>query len=102
MGFQSADVKEFARNLLCLEGVTGVWTLTPTEREAFLWITVEGFDEIAVLHRRGVYERAETFYDEHRDQMGDDFTFDYHVLVDDPELGDPHIPSTAERLEEAA
>lgn len=102
MGFQSSDVSSFARSLFELEGVTGVWALTPNEHEAYLWITVEGFDEPAVLHRRGVYERLERFYDDHRDQMGDEFSFDYHVLVDDPDLGEPHIPSTARRLEKAA
>jgi hypothetical protein len=102
MGFRSSEISSFATSLLELEGVTGVWILTPNEREAYLWVTVEGFDEPAVLHRRGVYDRVEAFYDEHRDQMSADFAFDYHVLVDDPDLDEPHVPSTARRVKEAA
>lgn len=98
MGLHSADIASFAKTLLPLDSVTGVWTFTPSEREITIWVTVRGFDDEAALRRETVYQTVETFIDENRDQMGSDFVFDYYVLVDDIELGAPQIPEIAQQV----
>lgn len=95
MGLGASEVVAFATGLNDLEGVTGVWSLCPSEREVVLWVTVRGFDEKAALNRAGVYGAIEGFITEHRAQMPADLMLDYFVLVDDAELGEPQIPATA-------
>jgi hypothetical protein len=97
MGFQSADAADLGRALLHMDGVSGVWLLSPTDRDLLMWVTVRGFDESAALRRQAVYDRVESFLDRHMEDIrASDFVFDYFVLVDDDELGEAQIPAAAE------
>ena len=96
MGLQARDVVSFGRSLLDLRGVTGVWALAPSQREAVLWVTVRGFDEQGALDRAGVYNVIERYIDDHRGQMPNDLMLDYFVLVDDEDLGEVQIPASAQ------
>lgn len=99
MGFQSADVFSLGRELLVMEGVSGVWVLAPSDHEATAWITVKGFDDRGALDRQSVYRTVERFLDERAEDLGATrFAFDYFVLVDDDDLGEPQIPDVAQRV----
>jgi len=96
MGFQSADVAALGREVLSMKGVSGVWSFSPTDQDALLWVTVRGFDDRAALDRQAVYDAVERFIDRHLpDFKSSGFVFDYFVLVDDEELGEAQIPAAA-------
>ena len=98
MGFQASDLAAFASSLSRMPGVVGVWLLAPAESEATMWAVVSGFDAQAHNRRLEIRERVEKFLGEHQDAMIEGaFAFDYHVLVDHPELGEVQIPAGAER-----
>jgi hypothetical protein len=80
-----------------MPGVTGVWTLAPSDLHLMMWVTARGFDERAFHDRQAVYAAIHRFIDEHVEALrASEFAFDHSVLVDDLELGDPLIPDEAE------
>jgi hypothetical protein len=94
MGFQTSDLRTICQKLLLFSGVSGVWLLGgPTDRDGIIYVTVRGFDAEAHANRLAVISEIEHYLADHRASMDEArFIFDYAVLVDDPELGDPHIP----------
>ena len=101
MGFQVGDLRDFCRKLLGFQGVTGVWLLSgPSDRDGLVYVTVAGFGgEEFHSNRMRVYGAVEDFLAERRDDMKESaFVFDYFVLADAPDLGEPGIPAGAERI----
>jgi hypothetical protein len=99
MGFQSADLIEFARGLVPLQGVSGIWLYTPTDHDASLYVLVNGLDPEAMKDRGRVYSVIEDYVQDMRPEMDEsDFLFHYSVLVDDEEIGEPFIPSGAKQV----
>lgn len=98
MGFQASDLASFSSSLTSTPGVVGVWLFAPDEHQATMWIVVSGFDAEAHSRRLEVRERVEHFLGDNYEAMTEGgFAFDYHVLVDHPELGPVQIPAGAER-----
>jgi hypothetical protein len=98
VGFQASDFHDLASGLGTFPGVTGVWILAPTERQAMMWVAIQGFDAEAHQRRLDVRQHVERFVQEHLLEIRQTgFLFDYHVLVDHPDVGDLHIPAGAER-----
>lgn len=99
MGFQSADLIEFARGLARLQGVSGVWLHMPTDHDASLHVLVAGLDPEAMKDRMHVYSVIEDYVQGMRSELDEsDFLFHYSVLVDDDEIGEPFIPSGAKQV----
>jgi hypothetical protein len=97
MGFQPADVVAFARDILSHNAVTGVWLLQGSDyRSVAMYIAVKGLDDEGYRQRFEVRELVEAFIDEHQAVMQvSDFLFDYHVFIDEPDLGPLQIPEAA-------
>jgi len=100
MGFQTDDLRPFCLDLSRLPGVSGTWLLRgPSDRDGMVYVTVRGFDVEAHARRLNVIRTVERYRTQHRDAMVEsDFIFDYAVLVDDSDLGEPHIPRGAELI----
>lgn len=100
MGFRAPDdVTSLGHHLLELPKVTGVFVLSRNDHDATMWVTVLGFDPEGALARRRVYEIVETFIANRRaDIKAGNVAFDYFVLVDDDEVGEPQVPPEAARL----
>lgn len=99
MGFQTADVVDFARGLLRFSGVTTVWVDSTSDQDAALFVTVSGLDRFALRDRDRVFAAIEDFVAETRPDMDvSQFVFNYSVFVDDEEIGDPSIPRGARQI----
>jgi hypothetical protein len=100
MGYQVSDLRPFCRDLLALPGVSGVWLLHgASDRDGIVYVAVKGFDADAHERRIGVIRTIERYRATYREAMQESsFVFDYAVLVDDLELGEPHIPPAAEPI----
>jgi hypothetical protein len=98
-GFDAADLVEFCRGLLRIPGVTTTWIQAPSDHEAHIFVTVEGFDRAALGDRDRVFSTVEKYLAEVRPAMkASDFAFNYSVLVDDDRIGEPYIPSGARQI----
>ena len=97
MGFQTADVRPFAKSLLATPGVTGVWVVpAPDDRGCLMLIAVAGLDDKGYANRMNIRDRVEEYLDQRREEMGmSGFVFDYRLTVDEPELGPLHVPASA-------
>lgn len=103
MGFQTSDLRPFCHRLLTLAGVTGVWLLRgPSDRDGMIYVTVAGFNPEAHQRRLNAIREVERYRMDKREAMvASEFIFDYAVLVDDSDLGEPHIPAGAELISAA-
>src|SRR2546428_9740917 len=90
---------ELCRELRRLAGVTGTWMLSPSDQEADLYVTVNGFDEVGFLDQMRVYRAVEEYKQDVRSDMdARNFVFNYSVQTDDDTIGDPLIPAGAKQL----
>ncbi len=104
MGFQPADVLPLAHAVLKMPGVSGVWmAVAPDDRGCAMWVAVEGLDDDGYRARMAVRDAVESFLQEHGfDMKFSRFVFDYHVVIEQPELGELQIPPGALKVEAAA
>lgn len=97
MGFQLSDIETLAHDLSADQIVTGVWVQRASdERSATLYASVDGFDDEGYENRLRVRRQVEGFIANRlADMRFSGFVFDYHVFIDDEELGIPQIPEGA-------
>ena len=68
-----------------------------------MWVAVRGLDDAGYEARLAVREAVEGFLHRHDfDMKLSRFVFDYHVVIEQPELGELQIPPGALRVEAAA
>jgi hypothetical protein len=90
---------ELGREVLRVPGVTSVWLKEDSDREAEVWITVTGLDELAFIDRQAVIRTVENFLTQHRSEIElSNFALAYFVVADDDDLGDTGIPEGARRI----